>query len=155
MWQAIRASISLPGLLPPVLYNGDFLIDGGIFDNLPIEPMIKHYRAHKIIAVEVGYNQKPAFMHEKIPTNGQLFRDSLRPADKRRYNMPNFLSSIVESVTLCSDYKTAQFADKVDLLLRPDLTKYGAADWKKYKNMIEDGYVYASKVLEKTDTMRF
>lgn len=155
MWKAIRASISLPGLLPPVLYNGDFLIDGGIFDNLPIEPMIEHYRAHKIIAVEVGYNQKPAFMHEKIPTNGQLFRDSLRPADKRRYNMPNFLSSIVESVTLCSDYKTSQFADKVDLLLRPDLTKYGAADWKKYKNMIEDGYVYASKILEKTDNWRF
>lgn len=151
MRQAIRASISLPGVLPPVLYDGDFLIDGGIFDNLPIEPMIEQYQANKIIAVEVGYMQKPSFTHENIPTNAQLLRDSFRSAENRRYNMPNFLSNIVESVTLCSDYKTAQFADKVDLLLRPDLTKYGAADWKKYKEMIEDGYIYASKFLEKTD----
>lgn len=151
MRQAIRASIALPGVLPPVLFEGDFLIDGGIFDNLPIEPMIEQYHAKKIIAVEVGYMQKPAFSHETLPTNSQLLRDSFRSAEKRKYNIPNFLSNIVESVTLCSDYKTAQFTDKVDLLLRPDLTKYGAADWKKYKNMIEDGYNYASKILEKSE----
>ena len=131
MRQAIRASISLPGILPPVLYNGDLLVDGGIFDNLPIESMIDNYKTHKTIAVEVSFSQRPAFEHEKIPTNGQLLRDSFKSTDRKKYNMPSFLTSIVESVTLCSDYKTTQFADKADLLLRPDLRKYGASDWKK------------------------
>lgn len=148
--QAIRASISLPGVLPPVLHEGDFLVDGGIFDNLPIEPMVEVYKTHKTIAVEVGFSQRPTFQHNKVPTNGQLLRDSFKSADKKKYDMPGFLSSIVESIMLCSDYKTTQFTDKVDMLMRPDLRKYGAGDWKKYRQLIDDGYRYAADFLEKT-----
>ena len=39
-WQAIRASVSIPGALPPYFdADGHMLLDGGLVDNLPVEPM--------------------------------------------------------------------------------------------------------------------
>src|SRR6267142_7025047 len=32
--EAVRASISIPGIFPPVKYNGHYLVDGAIVDNL-------------------------------------------------------------------------------------------------------------------------
>ncbi|MEY4934378.1 MAG: hypothetical protein RIS64_737 [Bacteroidota bacterium] len=146
--EALRASIALPGIFAPVLLDGDFLIDGGIFDNLPIETMVNHYKPNKIIAVEVGFVEKPKFEHALMPSNLALWRDSFRKDEKRKYKVPTMLGSIVESMMLCSDYKTSQFREKVDLLLRPDLTKFGAGDWKKYKELVQAGYEYTVKALE-------
>jgi NTE family protein len=38
--RAVEASMCLPGMLPPVRIADSFHIDGGVLDNLPIEPMI-------------------------------------------------------------------------------------------------------------------
>ena len=35
MWRALRASTSIPGVLPPVVEGEDLLIDGGFLNNLP------------------------------------------------------------------------------------------------------------------------
>jgi NTE family protein len=148
LWEALRASIALPGILPPVLKNGDFLIDGGIFDNLPIETMVKHYQPAKIIAVEVGFADKTKFDFPSMPSNWSLLRDLFRRQDKRKYTIPTLLGSILDSIMLCSDYKTSQFSDKVDLFLRPDLTKYGPTDWKHHQALVNEGYEYATKFLQ-------
>lgn len=39
LWQAIGASMSIPGFAPPVELDGRLLVDGGVLDNLPIEVM--------------------------------------------------------------------------------------------------------------------
>jgi NTE family protein len=52
--QAVRASISLPGVFPPVLApNGHFLVDGGILDNLPTDVLKRDLHADAIIAVRL------------------------------------------------------------------------------------------------------
>jgi predicted acylesterase/phospholipase RssA len=33
---AIRASVAIPGVLPPVVHNGQLLADGGVLENLPV-----------------------------------------------------------------------------------------------------------------------
>jgi NTE family protein len=37
--QALRASIAIPGALPPVVHDGDLLCDGGTFNNFPVDVM--------------------------------------------------------------------------------------------------------------------
>ncbi|MDC0948779.1 patatin-like phospholipase family protein, partial [Gammaproteobacteria bacterium] len=39
LWQGIRASVSLPGILPPVEVNGELLVDGGMVNNFPVDIM--------------------------------------------------------------------------------------------------------------------
>ena len=39
LWRAVLASNSPVGLFPPVLHNGDLLVDGAILENVPVEAM--------------------------------------------------------------------------------------------------------------------
>jgi NTE family protein len=50
---AMRASMSLPGLFPPVPIDGHVLVDGGIARNLPVD-VARQMGADIIIAVDVG-----------------------------------------------------------------------------------------------------
>ena len=60
---AMRASMSVPGLLAPVSREGRKLVDGGLTDNLPIEEARKLCGAETVIAVNVG---SPLFKPEQV-----------------------------------------------------------------------------------------
>ena len=51
---AMRASMSVPGLIAPVLREGRKLVDGGLTDNLPIAEVRDLCKADVVIAVNVG-----------------------------------------------------------------------------------------------------
>ncbi|MCC5812651.1 MAG: patatin-like phospholipase family protein [Ectothiorhodospiraceae bacterium] len=51
--EAMRASMSIPGLIAPVEWNERLLIDGGIQDNIPIQ-VARDMGADVVIAVDVG-----------------------------------------------------------------------------------------------------
>ena len=52
--QAVRASISIPGVFPPVQdRNGHYLVDGGILDNLPTDVLKRDLHAGVIIAIRI------------------------------------------------------------------------------------------------------
>ncbi|HWI04853.1 MAG TPA: patatin-like phospholipase family protein, partial [Acidimicrobiales bacterium] len=50
---ALRASVSLPGILPPVRQGQDLLVDGGLLNNLPIDVMQSVLGGGRIIAVDL------------------------------------------------------------------------------------------------------
>ncbi|WP_175626438.1 MULTISPECIES: patatin-like phospholipase family protein [Oxalobacteraceae] len=50
---AMRASMSLPGIVPPVESNGRLLVDGGIANNLPID-VARDLCGDVVIAVNIG-----------------------------------------------------------------------------------------------------
>lgn len=52
--RAIRASVSIPGVLPPVPDAGDFLVDGGVLNNMPIDVMRQKINSGKVIAIDVS-----------------------------------------------------------------------------------------------------
>jgi predicted acylesterase/phospholipase RssA len=52
--KAVRASISLPGILPPVTSGGDLLVDGGLTNNLPIDVMRDAVAGGRVLAVDVS-----------------------------------------------------------------------------------------------------
>ncbi len=51
---AMRASMSVPGLMAPVVREGVKLVDGGLTDNLPVEEVKKLCNPDVVIAVNVG-----------------------------------------------------------------------------------------------------
>ncbi|MCI4428613.1 MAG: patatin-like phospholipase family protein [Burkholderiales bacterium] len=52
--KAMRASMSIPGLMAPVEYDGRLLVDGGLVDNVPIQEVRERCNADVVIAVNVG-----------------------------------------------------------------------------------------------------
>jgi NTE family protein len=53
LWQCVRASSALPGLGPPVIENGKFLVDGAILDNVPADVLADEGMG-PVIAVNVS-----------------------------------------------------------------------------------------------------
>lgn len=51
--QVTSASAAIPGLLPPVRFDGRFLVDGGWVDNVPVMPAIS-LGAHFVVAVDAS-----------------------------------------------------------------------------------------------------
>ena len=51
---AMRASMSVPGLMAPLDYRGRKLVDGGLVDNVPIQEVRDRCGAQVVIAVNVG-----------------------------------------------------------------------------------------------------
>ncbi|MEI9932696.1 MAG: patatin-like phospholipase family protein [Rhizomicrobium sp.] len=52
LWRALRASVALPGILPPVTHHGHLLVDGGVMNNLPVDVM-RQRESGPIIASDV------------------------------------------------------------------------------------------------------
>jgi len=50
---AMRASMSVPGIFPPVELDGQVLVDGGVLNNLPAD-VVRSAGAHHVIAINVG-----------------------------------------------------------------------------------------------------
>ena len=55
--RAVRASMSLPVLFPPVEIDGRLLVDGGLVDNVP-SGVVRAMGADVVIAVDVGVPPK-------------------------------------------------------------------------------------------------
>jgi NTE family protein len=60
---AMRASMSVPGLIAPVVREGRKLVDGGLTDNLPVQEARSLCAADTVIAVNVG---SPLFKPEEV-----------------------------------------------------------------------------------------
>jgi predicted acylesterase/phospholipase RssA/CRP-like cAMP-binding protein len=58
--RAVRASISVPGILPPMRLDADLHVDGGLVNNLPIDVMVAKPEIGAVIAVDVGGEQDMA-----------------------------------------------------------------------------------------------
>jgi len=64
--EAIRASISIPGVFTPVQYGGRFLVDGGVANPVPVD-VIKSMGADIVIAVNVRPSLEPALQNIVLP----------------------------------------------------------------------------------------
>jgi len=62
---AVRASISIPGVFYPKKYRGMMLVDGAIKNNLPTD-ILHHMGAEVIIAVDLGYSGQPNYAIKSV-----------------------------------------------------------------------------------------
>jgi NTE family protein len=121
--QAMRASMSIPGVFAPVEIGGRLLVDGGIANNLPAD-IARQMGADLIIAVDIG--------------------TSLRS----RRNLSSSASITAQVMTILIQ-KNVQFQlnamqDK-DILIQPDLGDIGTTDFSKAVRAITIGYESAGQ----------
>ncbi|WP_180270667.1 patatin-like phospholipase family protein [Sporanaerobium hydrogeniformans] len=68
----LQASSSLPLIAKPVLINGDYYLDGGIVDAIPIEQSIKDGNTHHVIVLtrNASYRKKPSTSMSRLAKLG-------------------------------------------------------------------------------------
>lgn len=146
LWQATRASTTVPGMMPPQIHDGDLLIDGGLYNNLPLDVM----RARNPKGTIIGVDVMPAVALDNVAPYGaslsgfQALYHLLLPG-RNKAGMPHLASLLyrtleVSSVQRINDHLRAGLAD---LYLRPPISQFGFDEFGAIDQIIDIGYRYA------------
>jgi predicted acylesterase/phospholipase RssA/CRP-like cAMP-binding protein len=140
---AVRATTSVPGVFPPVPYQGDLLVDGGLSNNLPVDAMASQHHG-PIIAVDVIPAIELSTRAGDLPLwlSGWDFAwRKIRPLG-RTYDMPNIVSILMRSVSVTSHgfQKIAMAEQVAELFLRPPVDEWNPLDFGSAHASVEQGY---------------
>lgn len=142
--QALRATISLPGILPPVVDGDDIFVDGAVLNNFPVD-MMRDLHQGFIIGSDVsgqpeGLNKeefaRPLSFWQWVARNGFS-------------SAPPIAGLLMRAATVRNDPRLGQ--DLADVLVLPDLPGIELRDWTAYDAAVEAGYVAAKAALEASD----
>lgn len=137
----VGTSMAVPGVAPPVVWNGDLLADGAITNSLPTDIMQAEGRG-PIIASDVSTEGALSMPGIDGPDPEALLR---RGGDGPA---PRLADILFRSATLTSESGTRARAARADLYLRMPVSGIGLFDWKRVDEVIDRGYRHALKVLE-------
>ncbi len=143
LWRWLRASVAIPGVLPPVFQSGEVYVDGGAMNNLPVDVMRAKGRG-PVIGVDCGTDR--AFTTDveatEMPTLWNLFRGQ---GGRRR---PNILQILWRAGMVNSTTATLERRTQSDLLVTPALESLDLLDWKGFQRAVDIGYRDACRRLE-------
>ena len=145
LWQWLRASCAIPGVLPPVLHQGRVYVDGALVDNLPTDVMADDGIAH-ITAVDIRAEITLATTAEEVFTPPWWRVLMQKDADIMR---PGIVSTLVRAAMVNSEGPSEHRRQRADLLLTPPLEHIGMLDWKHWQAAVEAGYRHTCEVLER------
>ncbi|KQP12781.1 patatin-like phospholipase family protein [Pseudorhodoferax sp. Leaf267] len=148
--QALLASISIPGALPPVVRGGELLCDGGTFNNFPVDVMRSMRGVGQVIGIDLNTRTAQAGF-EAIPGNISLWRDRLRPLAQRRYRVPLLPTYLMTVTALYSMSRQRQAQQNCDLYFHPALERVGMLQWQRIDQIVARGYAHAKTVLAAMD----
>jgi NTE family protein len=145
LWQAVRASIAIPGILPPVIEGDEVLVDGGVMNNFPVDVM-RDFRRGPVIGVDVVTKAAPMLTAANLGdgTVGWWIRSGFR--------RPGIVSVLMRAGTVSSDAQTNVYRHRVDLLLDPPIESIDLMDWHAFDRAIEAGYRSTMEALERPDS---
>jgi len=109
IWEKTRASSSIPGLVPPMVINGDLHLDGGLFNNLPVDIMRQYVgKRGRIIAVEL--NSFAPHRHKYFFPPVLTFFDALlsKLGLGKKYKFPRFTDTFLRGLFVGSLSRTRQ-----------------------------------------------
>ena len=115
--EAIRASMSIPGVYAPVTLNGRLLVDGGVANNLPVS-VAHELGADIVIAVDI--------------TDPLLEREDIREAF-------SVVGQLTTMMTRQNTERQLKLLDDQDILMRPDLQGLSSADFYEAPALFELG----------------
>lgn len=137
LWQAVRASGSIPGVLPPFFTaDGDMLVDGGIMNNLPLEQM-KELKTGPNVVVSLGSGapRKHHIDYDSIPGASELAVRLLNPFG--RAGLPKVPSMIQVITASMLAHRPQEIAlGERDVLISPPVSSaIGFMDWSRHSEL--------------------
>jgi NTE family protein len=149
--RALRASIAIPGALPPVVHDGDLLCDGGTFNNFPVDVMRQMRGVGFVLGVDLGARTARRLEFDEIPGTWALLRDRLRPRDKRRYRLPSLTAYLLNVTILYSLSRQDEARRLTDVFFSPPLHRIGLLQWNRFDQIVRQGHEHAVEVIGQLD----
>ena len=151
LWEAVRSSMSLPGLLPPVCRKGDLLVDGGLLNNVPADIMRSLCGKGKVIAVDVAPTvdlEAPVHLASEL-SGWKLLRQRVSPFSAAAH--PPTIADVLHRsafVTSVNSRNALQESGLADIYLQLPMGKWSMMDFKCMDEIVEAGYQSAFEQLK-------
>ena len=145
LFEAIRASISLPSFYKPVHRDGMILIDGGVINPIPLNRVVRH-KDDLLMGVDVSgydYKAKENMKHEiserrnRGKSMAAQILDKLIP-DNIDFNHYTVLSR-TSSLMIRQNAKLMAQLMMPDVLVDIQISRYGSFDYDKSEKLIAIG----------------
>jgi NTE family protein len=143
---ALRATISLPGVLPPATTeDNNVLVDGAVMKNFPADIMrLSH--AGPIVGVDVSRGR--SITADDVARPESVWR-WIRSGQWRKG--PPIVSLLMRAATVSTGRDLAAAREATDVLITPDLTGVEIRDWSAYEPAVEAGYRATLEAFDKLD----
>ena len=153
LFEAIRASISLPTFYEPVRRDGMILIDGGVVNPIPMNRVQRH-EGDLLVGVDVsGHDYKAQWEKMQKQAEKQKHDKSLKAKlldmiipDNIEFNYYTLLSRTSSIMIRQNSLLMAQLT-KPDILIDIQMSRYGSFDYDKSERPINIGRNKARKSL--------
>ncbi|MGK7294776.1 MAG: cyclic nucleotide-binding domain-containing protein [Candidatus Wenzhouxiangella sp. M2_3B_020] len=142
---ALQASAAMPGAFPPAVVDKHLAVDGAVLNGLPIDIM-RQCPVGEVVAVDLSSDKTYEVDYRQIPSAWQLLRSRWLPFG-RRYRVPGLVTLLLKSTEIGSMVRVQAQRRDADLLLAPDVRKYGLTNVKAFDQVVEAGYRHAVEVL--------
>ena len=121
---AMRATMSLPLIFPPIELDGRVLVDGGAMNNIPAD-IVRGMGADRVVAINVG---------------------DLTDRTDVDYTMFGLAGGTLDAMMRANTLKALASADVV---MNVPLSAYGSLDWRRYGALIGEGYKAAEAMKDR------
>jgi len=145
LYRLIRTSGSLPGLLPPVVWDGELHVDGAIVSNNPVETMSAIVDGGRVISIDL-FSMKQFGGNADLPDNvgglsllwsTLLNKLSNSGSTKIIPTFPGIMQRCIEITTVREDASAMKLAY---LHVKVPLDDYVGFEWKQAKKIEDLGY---------------
>jgi predicted acylesterase/phospholipase RssA/CRP-like cAMP-binding protein len=141
--RAVRASVAIPGVLPPVPDGEHLLVDGGVLNNLPINVMRELNPTGPVIAVDVVPPQGPGAKSDYgLTLSGWKIALSRLRRGGTAIEVPSIVVTILRSMLVGADTTRQQMVRDglADVYLSIHLRKVGLLEFDQVEPVEQVGY---------------
>jgi predicted acylesterase/phospholipase RssA/CRP-like cAMP-binding protein len=145
---ATRAGLAIPGVIPPVPFEGELLVDGGVLDNLPIAHLRDTGLVGTVIAVDVAPPLGPrARTDYGLSVSGWK---ALRSRIRRKRTYPGIGALLIRSMLVGSmkERDRQVVSGLADLYLDLDLRGISLLAFDNVESVVTKGYETAKPRIE-------
>jgi NTE family protein len=121
--EAIRASISVPGIFAPVSRGEMVLVDGAVADRLPVE-VARNKGAEVVIAIDVTFGEG------------------------KQVVIKNALDVILTSLDIMQKQQFDFVSPQADIMIQPEVGNFTSRDFDKSKELVRLGRKAAEAKIE-------
>ena len=144
LWRWLRASVAIPGVLPPLVHDGELFCDGATINNLPVDVM-RDIGLGRVIGVDVGGDR--VFTTDSVDSDVPPLWRMLQWFRGRKHRV-NILQILWRAGMINSAGTRAARQELSDLLLQPPLEQVDMLNWTEFDHAVDIGYQYARSKLE-------
>jgi predicted acylesterase/phospholipase RssA len=146
----IAASMTIPGVTPPIVSTGgDLLVDGGVLNNLPVDVM-RRLADGPIVAIDVSaavdLRADPSW--RETPGPWRYLASAVR---RQKRPFPNILRLVSRAALLASDVYAKQLKRDTELYLDIPMEEFDFFDMDAIDRLVDFGYEWTRAELARAD----